>query len=334
MRRTVTVSILVIAICMACPSAYAQSKAKILIVNSYHADSPWVKAHNSLLVSELSDKVLLSFAYLDSKRLSRKETEATVNHAWQMFNKIKPDLVILADDYALERLGRRILTTLTPVVFLGINNNPRQYVGNMSQITGVLERPLLKRSISYIQEIIGGDMTKCLVLFDNSMTAQTTFRHNFKGNYSQFFNWTEVKIQMASTWYLWRETVLNAKRNGYDAIILGLYHTIRDENNNHIDEEDVARWTSQNAPVPVFAFWDFAVGHDKAIGGLVISGEPQGKEAARLAKRILAGENPQTIAPITAEHGRFIFSRSGLKKWNLTLPIYFDNPYEQLQFVE
>jgi len=200
---------------MACPSAYAQDKAKILIVNSYHADSPWVKAHNSILISELSDKVLLSFAYLDSKRLSRKETEATINHAWKMFKEIKPDLVILADDYALERLGRRILNTLTPVIFLGINNNPRQYIGNMAQITGVLERPLLKRSISYIQEIIGGNMNKCLVLFDNSMTAQTTFQHIFKGNYSQVFNWTEVNIQMVSTWYLWRETVLNAKRNGY-----------------------------------------------------------------------------------------------------------------------
>ncbi len=73
---------------------------------------------------------------------------------------------------------------------------------------------------------------------------------------------------------------MNAKKEGYGAIILGLYHTLVDDRGRHVDDEQVARWTSKHSPVPVFGFWDFSVGKGLAMGGLTLDSEPQGREAA------------------------------------------------------
>lgn len=334
MQKTLIATLLLASFLMVHGTVLANDKAKILIVNSYHAEYPWVVAHNSVLIEELGTKAVLTFAYLDAKRLDEKEKNNKVNEVLELFSSIQPDLVILTDDFALKSLGPRIQKTKTPVVFLGINNNPRNYVDELTQMTGVLERPLLKRSIAYIQEILDGKMNKALVLFDNGMTAKTTMDHVFRGKDRLVFDWTDVDIQLVETYVQWKKAVMTSKQKGYDAVFLGLYHTIQDEHGNHVDDGEIATWTSQNSPLPLFAFWDFAVGADKAVGGLILSGEPQRKEAVKLAIRILSGVSPQDIQPVTAEHGRFIFSRSGLKKWNLILPKYFNNPNEQIMFVD
>ena len=56
-------------------------------------------------------------------------------------------------------------------------------------------------------------------------------------------------------------------KKGYDVILLGLYHTLRDDTGKHVEAEKVLEWTSENTPVPSFAFWDFLLGPRKAIGG-------------------------------------------------------------------
>lgn len=102
-------------------------------------------------------------------------------------------------------------------------------------------------------------------------------------------------MKLVGSWNVWQETIKSAKNEGYNAIFIGLYHTIVDENNQHISADEVIRWTSENTPVPPFAFWDFAVGSDKAIGGLTLFGKSQGLLAADIATQILSGAQPSKI---------------------------------------
>lgn len=334
MARILSVTILVITSILVASTSWAIEKARVMVINSYHAEYPWVIAHNRVLTSELGDVAVLSYSYLDSKRLPQEQARQKADRVYQLFLEDRPDLVVIADDFALKTLGTSIMAKGVPVIFLGINNNPREYIGNMTLATGVLERPLLKRSVVYIQDIFDGKMKKCLILFDDGITALTILDQIFNGTSSLTFNWTTVDIELVRRYATWKQLVLTSKERGYDALILGLYHTIKDNSGNHIPDMQIADWTSANSPLPVFAFWDFAVGKDKAIGGLILSGEPQGIEAARLVKRVLKGESPQSIPPVTAEHGRFIFSRSELKRWNIQLPKYFEQPNEPLIFIE
>lgn len=312
--------------------AHGQSK-HVMVINSYHAEFPWVAAHNSALQKGLGDQTSLSFYYLDTKRTPLAEGRAKAKELMSKISAINPDVVVLADDFALQELGTPIMKEGIPVVFLGINGNPRHYLNAMPLATGILERPLLKRSIAYIKDILN-DLDSCLVLFDNKTTAQVVFESVFNGQKTCRFSKTDTTIKLHNTFAQWKRSVLESKNMGYDAIILGLYQALVDDEGNHVPAEEVAEWTSANSPVPVFGFWDFSIGKGKAMGGLILSGTPQGKEAAHLITKILDGHPVQTLQPVTAEHGRFLFSRSELRRWGITLPSYFNNPKEPIQFIE
>ncbi|MFM5598804.1 ABC transporter substrate-binding protein [Aeromonas veronii] len=257
--------------------------ANILVISSYHPEYLWDQSYNEGLRKGLQGEHKISHFYMDTKRHPREAFDDIAQRAIAFYLKSKPDLVVLGDDNAINYLANEIASLGTPVVFLGMNENPRLkgFVGH-PKITGVLERPLLKRNISEISQMMG--------------------------DYS-----------------LWQEAVLNAKKNGYQAIFLGLYHTLVDDNGKHVSEQTVLEWTSANTPVPLFCFWEFAVGKGMAIGGLELDGHDQGLQAASLINTILAGTLPRTISPRAALRGEYVFSKSELARWQLTVPDKWHN---------
>ena len=106
----------------------------------------------------------------------------------------------------------------------------------------------------------------------------------------------------------------------YDAIFIGLYHTLVDDTGKHVSEQTVLAWASVHSPVPLFCFWEFSVGTGKAIGGLVLDGRDQGAKAAELVNAILAGAQPRMLAPRAAVRGEYVFSKHELARWQLTVP--------------
>lgn len=248
-----------------------------------------------------------------------------------MFQRLKPDLVVLADDAALMHLGPRLANTRTPGVYLGINANPRSYIPGATDITGVLERPLFKRDIATLTSILHGKFHKALVLFDTDMTSAVLKSELFGGRRDQDIGSISVRFEMIGNLDIWKNTVLSAKTDGFDAIILGLYHTLRDRDGKNVDSEEVLEWTSRNSPVPLFAFWDFTVGREGAIGGLVLAGEAQGRIAGEMILKILSGTPPSAIPPAVAEQGRLLFSRSQLARWSIILP---EDIAAQAEYVE
>lgn len=316
----------------ALPAPALAQLPKVLVINSYHADYPWVLEHNDVLRSELKREADLHFCYMDTKRLPRSSHSSVAELAYKDYLALKPDVVVLADDNALLWLGQRIVAHGTPVVYLGINNNPRKLMEHPELATGVLERPLFKRSILYIDELLGGKVKKCLVLFDASETALAITDLVYHGRKRAAFSHVVTEIQLTKTVFEWKQAVLDAKKNGYDIIIMGLYQSLWDENGTHVPDEEIARWTSRFSPVPVFAFWDFSIGKGLAVGGFALVGKYQGIEAAKLIRRVLRGEKPESISPVIAENGRLIFSRSELDRWRLTIPTFFRGLEEVIEF--
>jgi len=307
---------------------------RVLVINSYHPDFPWVAAHNAALKRGLKDFASLSFFNMNTKRIPPEAFQTAADRAMQKLDIVKPKVVVITDDNALKLLGERISNQRIPVVYLGINANPRDYNVLDHQATGVLERPLFKRSIVFIQDILHDELKKCLVLYDNSTTAQTSLASVFGNQRHLRFAGTETNIRLIGTLRDWHQAVLSAKDQGYNAIIIGLYHTIVDNDGNHVPDEDVIRWTSANSAVPIFGFWDFSIGKGKALGGLVLAAGPQGWEAAKLVKRILAGEKASEIEPVIAETSRFVFSDYELKRWGLKKPVHLTVPSITIRHVE
>ncbi len=303
-----------------CFVPFKLSATHILVIESYHAEYAWDIAYKKGLMDTLGTQHVFTFFQMDTKRIPKKDYEQRAESAWLKYVEVKPDIVVLGDDNALKYLGPRLQKTKTPVVYLGINSNPRNYfIGNVTNITGVLERPLLKRSVTFVKKIVT-ELDKVLLLFDSGATSKTLFEDSFRGNNTINLGGVLAEVQLIEPYALWQQQVLSAKKSGYNAIFIGLFHTIRDESGKHVKASEVLAWTSKHSPVPVFGFWSFSVGENKAAGGLVLAGEHQGIEAAQMIKSITSGTAVNRIRPRVVAEGRFIFSRAEVAKHQLVIP--------------
>lgn len=298
----------------------AQEKV-VLVIESYHAEYPWDVSYKEGLNEVMGSSCRFVYFQMDTKRLPESEHEKMAEQAWKKYQKIKPDMVILGDDNALRYLAPKFGGTDTPVVYLGINGNPKKYdASEKKNITGVLERPLLNQSIYSVQKILDPKPEKILLLFDSGETSQAAVAESFKGRTTLPVSNMTVQLKLIAKFEEWKQTVLNAKTEGFGAIFVGLYHTVTDKEGAHVSDRTLMKWTVENTPVPPFGFWDFSVGADKTIGGFVLFGKAQGEAAGKIALKIFSGKSPQEIRPVIADMGKFLFSKSQLKKWGLTLP--------------
>jgi len=298
-------------------NAFAEDQT-ILLIESYQADYSWDVSYKKGIQDVLGSAYRLETVQMDTKRLPPEEHQSKADEAWAAYQRLNPSLVFLGDDAALKFLGPRFAETTTPVVYLGINANPRNYLPKGAKnITGVLERPLYVRSILELKQIL--PLKKVLVLFDTDRTSEVILSEVFEGKSE--FTTAQVRgdIRLVKGWGEWQQQVLNAKGQ-YDALLVGLYQTIVDSEGHHLPDSEVLAWTSANAPIPLFGFWDFSVGAEKTIGGLVLSGEEHGRLAAEMALAIFAGKQPAHLPPETTRSGELLFSRKQLEKYQLTLP--------------
>ncbi|GAK49926.1 hypothetical protein U14_01150 [Candidatus Moduliflexus flocculans] len=298
-------------------NAFAQEQT-ILLIESYHEDFEWDVSYKKGIQDILGSAYRLETFQMDTKRLPAEEHQAKADEAWAAYQRLNPALVFLGDDAALKFLGARFAETTTPVVYLGINANPRTYLPKGAKnITGVLERPLYVRSILMLKQIL--PLKKVLVLFDTDRTSEVILSDVFEGKTEFTTAQVQGDVKLVKGWDEWQQEVLNAKGQ-YDALFVGLYQTIVAQDGRHLPDSEVIAWTAANAPIPLFGFWDFAVGANKTIGGLVLSGEEHGRLAAEIALNIFAGKNPGQMQPETTRSGQLLFSRKQLEKYQLTLP--------------
>lgn len=208
MKKLIITLVVIFSIYPIC--VFAQKK-DILVIESYHGGYPWDASYKEGLTEVLGSKYNLIFFEMDTKRLPKSEYKNRNRMAWDKYKEINPVLVVLGDDNALKYLGPKFANTNTPVVYLGINNNPRSYgMVNNEHITGVLERPLLKRSIKFLDELL--KIKKVLILFDAGTTAKCIFSEIFSNSESEVFGGIQADIKLIKNYTQWQKSVLTAKK--------------------------------------------------------------------------------------------------------------------------
>ncbi|WP_186647153.1 ABC transporter substrate binding protein [Fluviispira vulneris] len=298
----------------------------IVVIESYSKNYKWDLDYTNEIIKRLGSHYKIHLFEMNTKVLPKSQHEGEALKGWDFILKINPTLVILGDDAALKYLGPKVEEKKIRTVYLGINNNPRVYFKSTPKyVTGILERPLIRRSALFIKDIIP-KAKNVLILFDKDRTSEIVFEDFFLSKPSVVFSDVKFDIFLVDKFAKWKNIILQSPKK-YDAIVVGLYHTLVDENSKNVDSNDVIKWTSENAKIPLFAFWDFAVGKNKAMGGLVLPGAGQGKAAAGISEKILKDKNilPGSILPIYLQEGIFIFSKYELKKANIKLPESIQN---------
>ncbi|MBQ1782383.1 MAG: sugar ABC transporter [Gammaproteobacteria bacterium] len=299
--------------------ALPATAATIMVVDSYADDFAWVRNYQRGLREVLRQHQLINIE-LDTKKIAPAAFAEAADRAFERIRSERPALVILADDNATQLLGKRVADLGLPLVYLGVNGNPRTYDLPLSrQVTGVLERPLFRRAILSLRDFMTPAPTRVLVLFDDSETSNRILSDELSPQRLILLPGMHVDVTQCDSQECWQQAVSSSQQRGYQAIVVGLYQTLRAKGGQPVRDEDVARWTHNHSPLPAFALWDFSVGSDQLIGGLVMSGREQGREAGKRALMLLSGFDVTSL-PSTPDQGQLLFSRAALARWKVQLP--------------
>ena len=290
----------------------------VFFVHSYHYDYPWLQTYYQAFKKKLTTESLEDFQ-MDTKRLPESEFILQADQALSLITKKKPEVIVLADDNALKYVGPRAWAAGFPIVFLGINSNPRYYLNLDERVSGVLERSLIKVAITSLMKV-NPDIRKVLLLMDGGVTSEAILETTFHNQKHNKIGWVKTDVMLTSQFSEWKSRVKNARMQGYDLIMIGNYARMADKNSQPVNVRTVGEWTGKHSEIPVFSFWRYGVKKGMAIGGLVMSGEAQGEEAATIVNQFLA--NKKFTRPLirTPSRGKYVFSRSELKRWNIKLP--------------
>ena len=297
------------------------SAQSVMLINSYHAKYLWSMECRTGFEEHIDPQHQITYFEMDTKRIPQTEYKQRVNNIWQKIEANKPDLIVTMDDNALKYLGQKIADTGVPLVFMGVNANPRLYFKSNqlpTNVAGVLERPLLKQNIVLLSKILPNNPNKVLLLMDNGMTSSAIIESTMEGKISLNIGGIDLDVSLLNNYADWQTKIKSLSSNDYDALIISNYGNLRDKNNQQVPVNNISKWTSSNSARPVFALWKNSVGKEKAIGGLLLNGYEQGKKAAEITNTALkTGKLPYYLVP---KHGEYTFSTHELSRWNLTLP--------------
>jgi len=301
------------------------AKEKILIIHSYNPDISWVQDQTSGIKSILSNKYEYYEFYMNTKQIPKNKFKEKADEALQYYKRIKPNLVITTDDNALKLVGQQISKN-TPLVFGGVNGHIRNdypWILKNLKVTGVLERPLIKRSIFELKK--GFNIKgKVLILLGVSPTAKAFYDDEMKEN-GEFKNMIESDIFISGNFEEWKKVILSSKEKGYSMLMIAGNQAMHDSNKKHINANYISQWISSNSPIPPFTIHSDQIGKNLLIGGTIINGVSMGKDTGRVAKYMLNQKSHTNNRIQINRQIEFKFSNTELEKWKLANTSSFRN---------
>lgn len=298
---------------------------RILYLNSYNNGYAWsdniLEGIRSVLPVE-SQSLNFQMEYLDAKRYENEQMQTILfNYFNAKFVRDKFDLILTSDNNALDFAlrYRPQLFAGAPIVFCGINNYHPSIIEGQRAITGIAETVAFKENMQIIRRL-HPHARKMIIIGSNSVTSRAIIKEirqtieQEKIDFTFIFK-TGFKLQMLKTGTpdyltgLSRDTVLYIVPGGSEA-----------DNGNFYSIQEIAAMICRATDLPVYSSWEFLMGTG-IVGGKLASGLEQGKAAARLALRILDGEDPDKIAVKTAEGHSYIFDHNVLKRLGVDISL-------------
>ncbi|MBP1754055.1 MAG: diguanylate cyclase protein [Firmicutes bacterium] len=290
----------------------------VLIINSYHQGFAWTREQTEGIMNQLQQEGFnYSFyvEYMDWKNYNSEENlDYLTDYYRYKYNKKRIDIIVTTDDVALQFAleNREKLFSDAPVVFSGVNTEGvKSITNNYSRVTGVVEVVDPTQTL-VIAKRINPSIKKIYLLNDNSESGKSTMSiivntvSEFDSNLEEA-SWNDLPFE---------EIVKRAGELEKDSIILiGTY--FRDIDDRLMDQSYVTKVISENSCVPVYHIYDFGLGYG-VIGGSLLSGKMQGESAAKMAYRILNGEDPDKIPIAYTDSTRTVFDYNQLLRFDVS----------------
>jgi ABC-type uncharacterized transport system substrate-binding protein len=305
------------------------ARKRALVLHSYHPEFIWVQDVNRGILQGLREErfeteknLTLEYFYMDTKRKTDEQWKLEVAaKAKTRIATFKPDVVIAVDDNAQKYVVKDMASGDTPFVFLGVNADPMTYGYLRSlkapggQVTGSIERERFRQSFALLDQLVPG-VRNLAILCDDGPTGRPVVERVKLQAAELGIN--IVAVKQTGSYGEWQRFVAEIQTQA-DALLVVLYHTLKDDAGKPVNENTVLSWTVENSQLPDMGFWSWAVD-----GGLLcseaISGFQQGHYAATVASYVLLGQSPGEFPVDKPQRGEVCVNLARAKMLGIEIP--------------
>ncbi len=289
---------------------------EVLLLQSYHQGYMWSDDIASGIIDVLGDQTTIHIEYMDTKRnYSPAYLESMKEHLTHKARSQTYDLIIAADTNAFNFLAenRDDIYGNIPMVFTGINFLSPDQLEGLNKITGISEDAHIRGTLDLIVDLFP-DRRNLVCILDQTVTSQAVMKEltSVLPEYESCFDLVEIWSDITMD-----ELTRDLELLGNDFVVYSLVYQ-RDSAGEYFEYSRSNPMISEAARVPVFGSWDFQFPYG-TLGGYVIRGYDQGREAALLAERILAGEDPANIPVRWETPHRYMFDFKELLNFSVPM---------------
>ena len=290
------------------PSSYlkAGQTKNVLILHSYHKGLQWTDRITQGIESALHSKdqdIELYFEYMDTKRIHDAQYSQELYELYRhKLRNRRFDVIICSDNHAFNFLlaHHQELFPGIPIVFCGVNNFKDSMLVGHNLITGVVELSDIKSTVDVALEL-QPNTKRIFVIVDKTLSGTAVKKLVMKA--IPYFKGA-VKFTFLEDLDM-SEALERVKKLPHDSIVL-LISLTTDKSGNTFSFKRSCSLISRNSAVPVYSYADAYLGHG-IVGGMLDSGDAQGKMAGEMALRVLHGEKVKDIPVVKKSPNRYVF---------------------------
>jgi PAS domain S-box-containing protein len=299
-------------------AASGGEKTHVLLLNSYHYGMDWTDGE-TLGVRQVLEKsgraVELHVEYMDTKRLSDETHFENLRQLLEYKYRNTHFSAILATDndaFNFLRSHRDQLFAGVPVIFTGVNFFSEEMLAGLVGFTGVAETFEGGQTIAAMRQL-HPKVRRIVAILDATTTGKAIRKELDPmlpphAEQVKFEFWDSLSLD---------ELQVRLPKLDQDTLVL-LLPFARDSAGTFISYADMADMVSRHAPVPVYGTWDFYMGYG-IVGGRLTNAAAQGRAAAEILLRVLAGTDASLIPVIRVAPSEFQFDVRQLHRHAIAL---------------
>ncbi|HKM04348.1 MAG TPA: EAL domain-containing protein [Lachnospiraceae bacterium] len=299
-------------------SVYAkEDHKKVLFISSYSESFITVPDQIIGLKSVFDpEKVTLEIEYMDTKKISTKESLANfyISLKYKLNNTSAYDAIIVGDDAALQfamDYQEELFSTI-PIIFFGINDLERAKIADVNPyLVGSVEQTSLVETIE-IAHRFNPHAKKVVAITDNTLTGEGD-RKQFKEAGEQFDNLDFDLLNVSD--YTFQEFSTMLESVDEETILLFL-NMSQDNTGLNINLDEQISILKSHTNVPIYRVSVGGVG-DGLIGGKMINYEELGANAANMVMDIFSGTSIASINMMEETPYYYIFDYDLIKKYDI-----------------
>ncbi|QKF58180.1 ABC transporter substrate binding protein [Aliarcobacter lanthieri] len=305
----------------------ASQNKEVLLIHSYHKGYAWTDDISKAIEETFSEytDIELTTVYMDTKRIDEAPYLETLAKLYkQQFDNRTFDLIIISDNNAFDFISKYYdyLFKDIPVLFCGINDYSKDSLEKLTfkDVSGVAEAVDIEKNFELISKI-HPNLKNLLIINDKSITALAV-----KKDLTKFFEKYEKKFNIEYTDNLdindLKTKASHLEKDNSAILFVLLFKDTTGKIFTYKQSFEAIRKVSQ---APIYGLWDFYL-NSGMVGGLLTSAVAQGKTVSKMALEVLNGKDIKDIPVVEKSPNLYIFNYNELKRFNITIPKYIDNP--------